>query len=186
MTDRVLPPNAVLVPKEAARVFKGQIFDVYQWKQQMFDGTFETFEMLKRPDSVVIIAVDEGRIVLLQEEQPDGTVRHDSLPKGRVDPKDATILAAAKRELLEETGMEFEDWYLLQIDQPQSKIEWFVYTYVARSKTAQHKPTHDAGEKITVELAHFERLKQTKQQFEKQIKAVVEAGTLEEFLFGLQ
>ena len=35
------------VPKQAKRVFKGVIFDVYQWEQEMFDGTKEIFEKLK-------------------------------------------------------------------------------------------------------------------------------------------
>ncbi len=36
------------IPPNAKRVFKGIIFDVYQWQQKMFDGSKETFEMLKR------------------------------------------------------------------------------------------------------------------------------------------
>ncbi len=185
MTERPLPPKALLVPPEAQKVFTGRIFDVYQWQQEMFDGTFETFEMLKRPDSVVIVAIDEGKVVVLQEEQPGGVVRSDSLPKGRIDPGDETILNAAKREMSEETGMEFEDWRLLQITQPVHKIEWFVYTFVAQSKIAQHEPTQDAGEKIIVELADFDTLKKSPGQLEKSIRAVQETNNLEEFLNGL-
>lgn len=35
------------LPPQAKKVFTGQIFDVYQWEQEMYDGSFETFEMLK-------------------------------------------------------------------------------------------------------------------------------------------
>jgi len=41
----IIPKNARLVPEEAKLVFKGIIYDVYQWEQKMFDGTFSTFEM---------------------------------------------------------------------------------------------------------------------------------------------
>lgn len=51
---KVIPDNAVLVPDAAQHVFEGMIFDVYQWPQKLFDGSEHTFEMLKRPDTVVV------------------------------------------------------------------------------------------------------------------------------------
>lgn len=186
MTQRSLPPKAHVIPAEAEKVFEGVIFDVYQWQQEMFDGTVETFEMLKRPDTVVVVAIDENnKIVVIDEEQPGGVTRYNSLPKGRVDNKDETTLSAAKREMLEETGMEFSDWYLLQISQFQSKIEWFVYVYVAQNKIAQHEPVHDAGEKISVKTVEFEELKNTNNTIDRDIKAIKESSDLEEFLAGL-
>lgn len=50
------------IPINARRVFKGIIFDVYQWEQKMFDGNFKTFEMLKRPNTVEIIAIRDNKI----------------------------------------------------------------------------------------------------------------------------
>ena len=43
------------IPKDARCVFKGVIFEVWQWEQKMFDGSMATFERIKRPDTVVII-----------------------------------------------------------------------------------------------------------------------------------
>lgn len=43
------------IPEDAKLVFKGVIFDVYQWEQEMFDGTYETFEAIKRVGTVQII-----------------------------------------------------------------------------------------------------------------------------------
>lgn len=185
MTDRPLPPKANVIPDNAKAVFVGEIFTVYQWQQEMFDGSFETFEMLKRPDTVVVIAIDEGKIVTLNEEQPGGTKRKNILPKGRVDPTDMSILEAAQRELREETGMEFSDWRLLQINQPHSKIEWFVYTFVAQKKIAQHHPSVDPGEKIEVLWSDFSTLKQTQNMLDRDIKALQQGETLEEFISGL-
>lgn len=60
------------IPSVAQRVFRGQIFDVYQWPQMLFDGTVATFEMLKRADSVSVIATtSDGHILLAAQQQPD-------------------------------------------------------------------------------------------------------------------
>ena len=59
------------IPKHAKRVFKGVIFDVYQWKQKMYDGSFKTFEKIKRPDTVIVFPVlDNGKILLTKQSQP--------------------------------------------------------------------------------------------------------------------
>jgi ADP-ribose pyrophosphatase len=186
MTDRPLPPNARLVPQQASRVFKGEIFDVYQWQQEMFDGSFETFEMIKRPDTVKIIAIDDGKIIALDEEQPEDDVRTHTLPGGRVDPTDTSVLEAAKRELLEETGLEFKDWYLLQITQRIPKIEWFWYTFVAQNKVAEHPTKLDAGERIAVKHVSYEELKSDYGEALGLVEAFNNCDTLEEFLSGIR
>lgn len=159
---RPIPDGAVLVPHDATCVFQGEIFDVYQWPQEMFDGSVETFEMIKRPDTVLLIAVDDnGEILACNEEQPGGIVRKEHLPAGRVDATDKTILDAAKRELAEETGYSFAEWGLLDVVQPEKKIEWFVYTFVARKVVAVEPTRHDAGEKIELTRTTLEALKLT-------------------------
>lgn len=65
------PKSLQPMPENAKRVFKGIIFDVYQWEQEMFDGGKETFEKLKRPNTVVVFPVfPDGRIMLTEQEQP--------------------------------------------------------------------------------------------------------------------
>jgi 8-oxo-dGTP pyrophosphatase MutT (NUDIX family) len=147
---RLLPKNARVVPKEAKKVFSGEIFDIYQWQQKMYDGSFATFEMAKRADTVQILSIIDNKVVVVDEEQPDGTKRINSLPGGRIDSEDDTPLDAAKRELLEETGYSFRNWKLLSIRQPQRKIEWFIYLFIAWDKTSQIPQKLDQGEKITV------------------------------------
>ena len=154
----IIPKNAKLLPENAERVFSGQIFDVYQWEQEMFDGTTETFEMLKRADTVKVIAVKDEKIVVLHETQPHHPPFID-IPGGRHDYDSETELQAAQRELLEETGMKFNNWKLLKIDQPHTKMDWFVYFFLATDFESQTKPNLDAGEKIVVELYDFEQIK---------------------------
>ena len=151
MLDRPIPEGAILIPNNATKVFSGEIFDVYQWPQEMYDGSTATFEMLKRPDTVLIVCLDEhNNVITLTESQPGIGEWSYSMPGGRVDPSDESILDAAKREVKEETGYEFSSWKLVEVTQPQRKIEWFIYIYVAQGVIAKGVPTPDAGEKIQV------------------------------------
>lgn len=145
----MIPPNAKLV-------FKGVIFDVYQWEQTMFDGSVEIFEKLKRPDTVDVIAVINDKILVLDEIQPHSTAAYQCLPGGRVDPGE-DALTAAKRELLEETGYASDDWELLRERSPIGKIEWVMHSYVARNCKKIAEQDLDAGEKISVALISFDQ-----------------------------
>jgi ADP-ribose pyrophosphatase len=152
---KVVPHSAHLIPKEAERVFKGIIFDVYQWQQKMYDGNTKTFEMLRRPDTVKVLAVKDGTIVMLDEEQPHYG-REFELPGGRNDVGSEDELACAKREMLEETGMTFKTWKLIDAYQPLHKIEAFVYLFLATDFIDQTEPKVDGGEDITVKLVTFD------------------------------
>ena len=149
------PKSKQPLPEDAKKVFEGEIFDVYQWEQEMYDGTKATFEKLKRPDTVVVFAVDDdGKILLTKQEQP-GKEPFIGAAGGRVD-KGEDILDAAKRELLEETGYEAEDFILWKALQPISKIEWAVYVFVARKIKRVAELSLDAGEKIEVMFVQFD------------------------------
>lgn len=156
---KIVPNDAVLVPDEADCVFEGEIFDVYQWQQSLFDGSTARFEMLKRPDTTSVLCIVDGKLIVLDEEQPNSGKRR-SFPGGRVDPPDPDIIAAAKREVLEETGYTFENWRLINVWQPIKKMEWFVHYVLAWEPTGQQATKHDPGEKITVELLDLDEVKQ--------------------------
>lgn len=153
----ILPAAAHLIPEHAERVFKGQIFDVYQWQQKLFDGTEATFEMLRRPDTVEVIAIKDHQLVVLNELQPNWKKSLNSLPGGRHDHPEENELDAAKRELHEETGMTFTNWRLLRVVQPIAKLEWFIYTFLATDFESQEEVHLDAGEKIELELVDRDR-----------------------------
>lgn len=142
------------MPNNAKKVFQGEIYDVYQWPQKMYDGSMATFEMVKRTDTVVVIAAVGDEIVLLTESQPHKS-EYQTLPCGRVEPGEEP-LSAAKRELLEETGMEFADWKLVGVAQVAPKIEQFVYTFGATNLVSETEQNLDNGEKISVDRINFE------------------------------
>ena len=105
------PKSKQPIPENAKLVFKGQIFDVYQWEQELFDGSRATFERLKRPDTAVVFGVlPDGKILLTEQEQP-GKPPYIGATGGRID-KGEEPLAAAKRELLEESGYEASEFIL--------------------------------------------------------------------------
>lgn len=156
--NKIIPNDAVLVPDQAELAFEGMIFDVYQWDQTLFDGSTHTFEMLKRTDTVSVICVVDDKILVIDDEQPHlGTRR--SFPGGRVDTTDASVEAAAQREILEETGYSFTNWRLVTVRQPYRKIEWFVYVFLATGVTGKQEPALDPGERIAVHQASFDELK---------------------------
>ena len=155
---KIVPPNAVLIPKHAKNVFKGVIFDVYHWSQKLFDDSETTFEALRRPDTVTVIGVADDKILVLDDDQPHVGSRI-SFPGGRVDSDETGTLQAAKREMLEETGYEFMGWRLLRVWQPHTKIEWFIYLYLAWDGSQTAQPHPDAGERITVRKLSFSEAK---------------------------
>lgn len=144
------------VPSNAKRVFDGKIFDVYQWEQELFDGTVGIFEKLKRDDTGQVIAVTtEKQIIMLDQEQP-GKDNFIGLPGGRIDAGEDALMGA-KRELEEETGYVSDSWELYYKVNPFSKIDWTVYCYVARECRLEKAQKLDAGEKIKIELVDFDR-----------------------------
>jgi ADP-ribose pyrophosphatase len=142
-----LPPNA-------KKVFQGIIFSVYQWEQKMYDGTTATFEALKRPGTIQIIPTIGDKILLSHEEQPTKP-RTFTFLGGRQEPDEEPIVTA-KRELLEETGLESSDWELLKIYHNEGKIDWDMYLFVARNCKKVAEPDLDAGEKIDVIEVSFD------------------------------
>lgn len=141
----------------------------------MFDGSIEIFERLRRPNTAVVVPVVGDKILIEVQEQPHRSAPFLSLPGGRCDWGEDP-LAAAKRELLEETGHGSDDWTLWKELNPVGKIEWTVYTYIARSCIQKQTPHLDPGEKITVRPIDFEEfltLSEDPSFYERELKAVL-------------
>jgi ADP-ribose pyrophosphatase len=118
--------------------YKGKVFSVFTDKVEEPGGGINVRDVIRHNGSVVILAVDESK----NPNDPDiifeRQYRHAAgqflieLPAGRVEPKEAT-LAAAKRELIEETGYRAKRWTLLTkyFASPGFLGEW-MQIYLAR------------------------------------------------------
>lgn len=152
-----MPKKKNRLPKNAKRVFKGVIYEVWQWPQKMYDGSTETFERLKRPDTMQIIPVVGDKILILKQKQPDSPKTFYSFAGGRRE-KGETALNGAKRELLEETGYVSRNWKLWKTRNPFVHMVWTVHSYIARDCVFWQPPQLDAGEKIESQLISFDEL----------------------------
>lgn len=131
----------------AKKVFQGKIFSVWQWEQELYDGSTAIFERIARPDYAYAVGVlDDGKIMLLHDEQPD---REAVLTPagGKVD-EGESLEAAVRREFSEETGYgiaELKPWHAYQ---PSTKMEMTTHAFVARGLTREREPHPEPGERI--------------------------------------
>ncbi|MCL2440057.1 MAG: NUDIX hydrolase [Alphaproteobacteria bacterium] len=134
---------------EEKLAFKGVFWKIYQWEQEMFDGSVKTFERAVRPSYVGVIAEADGRILYCKQEQP-GSAPFLAVFGGGVDEGDEP-LQTAKRELLEESGYASDDWTLLSTNRMLAKrMDFTVYIYLARGCKKVAQQNLDAGEKIEI------------------------------------
>ncbi|MGI0001927.1 MAG: NUDIX hydrolase [Nitrososphaeraceae archaeon] len=143
------------LPSNAKKVFQGEIFAVYQWEQELYDGSTATFEGLQRPGTIQIIPTEDGQLFLSHEAQPTKPRSYTFLG-GRQEP-DENSLVTAKRELLEEAGLVSEDWELLKTYQSEGKIDWTTYLFAARNCKKVTEPNLDPGEQIDVKKVSWEQ-----------------------------
>ncbi len=143
------------IPEDAKLVFKGEIFEVFQWDQEMYDGTTMVFEHLRRMDTVIVIPVtSDGKILMQEEEQPNKPL-FITFCAGKVDPGE-TPEEAAERELLEETGYESDQLNKWFVENRVAKLDWNMHVFIARNckKVADQKLEN--GEKVKVFEVDFE------------------------------
>lgn len=117
------PRPAAGKKKAAARVklisskvaYKGKVFSVYTDKVQEPGGFVNSRDVIRHNGSIVILAVDESKDASDPEIILERQYRHAAgqilleLPAGRIEPGEAP-LAAAKREMIEETGYRARRW----------------------------------------------------------------------------
>lgn len=136
-------------------VFNGKVFSVYRDEVIEPSGVKNTREVIRHNGSVVILAVDESRNPYDPDVILERQYRHAAgqflleLPAGRVEPGEAT-LAAAKREMIEETGYRAKRWTLLTkyFASPGFLGEW-MQIYLAR-EIRDGKAEPEADEQIEV------------------------------------
>ena len=137
-TPSVPKPGAKAKLISSKLAYRGKVFNVYTDTVIEPSGHTNTRDVIRHNGSVVILAVDE----LVNPDDPavimERQYRHAAgqflieLPAGRIEPGEAP-LAAAKRELIEETGYRAKKWTLLTkyFASPGFLGEW-MQIYLAR------------------------------------------------------
>lgn len=75
----------------------------------MPDGKKDEYYIKHEPDGCAILALDKNnKVILVRQYRPGPNKILLEMPAGFIDPEDKNMLAAAKRELVEETGYEGE------------------------------------------------------------------------------
>ncbi len=143
------------MPNTAKKVFTGHIFDIWQWEQELYDGSTAVFERARRPDYAYMIGVlPDQRVLLVEDEQPDrGSVL--TAAGGKVDPNEDPE-RGAQRELLEETGYAPKTVVHWHTYQPSGKTEYLVHAFIGRDATKVTEPELEGGERISVQLMSFD------------------------------
>lgn len=113
-------------------------------------AVIDPFYVLEAPDFVHILPFDsEGRLLVTRQYRHGNGDIHHEIPCGGVEAGDDSPLAAARRELLEETGCVGERFVELpQIFVNPARQNNRIHTFVAYNTRQVAEPKADPGEKI--------------------------------------
>ncbi len=137
------------------KVFQGEIYSIWQWEQELFDGTIRTFEKIERPNTAGIIGVlPDQRIMLVWDEQPhrEGVLTPSG---GRAEPGE-TAEENAAREFLEETGYRAKTLSPFIQYKPDNKSSYTVSIFIGKHAEKIAEPEISAGERTTLRFFTFD------------------------------
>jgi 8-oxo-dGTP pyrophosphatase MutT (NUDIX family) len=144
-------------PHSATEIYEHALFRLEEQSLRADDGD-ERRAIVMHPTPWVnmIPLLDDGRVVLVRQWR-FGTARASlEIPGGMVDPGEQD-LAAARRELREETGYEAGRWEALGVvDANPAIMSNRCSTWLARDLEWVEEPQGDGDEEIVVELAHLD------------------------------
>lgn len=150
------------------------------WQGERFSVLVEgRYEIADTPNAVAIVAVDaEERFVLVRQARPATGAELLELPAGLVDEGEEP-LAAAQRELREETGLHGGSWReLASFWTSPGFVNELVTVFVADGLD-EGEPEPDEGEKLEV-------VRWTLPEVEAQVRELIDATTLVGLLLYLR
>jgi 8-oxo-dGTP pyrophosphatase MutT (NUDIX family) len=117
-------------------------------------GNDHDFFVLDAGDWVNIVPIrSDGRVVLIRQYRHGVADFTLEVPGGMVDATDPSPLAAARREMIEETGYDSEDVIALGQIHPNPAIQGNrCHTFLARDVERRFEPSFDTTEETEVEL----------------------------------
>ncbi len=118
------------------------------------------YYVLDTNDWVIAIAITADGKYIIEEAYRHGTQEvYFELPAGTIDNKKDTPLNTIKRELLEETGYEFNHiGYLGRMCCNPALINNYTYIFVAKEGHYKQKPNLEAGESFKLKFVGIDEL----------------------------
>ena len=146
------------IPLTEDVMWSGCIFNVNRLRVELPDGRQALRDVVRHPGAVAIVALtDDGRICLVRQYRTSLSRVTVEIPAGKLDPGEDP-LTCAKRELLEETGMEAEQMaFLTTIATSDGFTDELIHIYMATGLNfAESDP--DSDEFINVDLVPLSEL----------------------------
>ena len=146
---------------ESRQVYSTRIFDLHHHRRHHHTRGHHDFYVLKAPDWVNIIPLTEDGNVVMVRQFRHGTEDFTlEIPGGMVDPEDPSPMAAARREMREESGYDSEDIIELGKVHPNPAIQGnYCHTFLARGVRAGVKIEMDTTEETEVLLVPLASIK---------------------------
>lgn len=146
--------------REASQeIFDGKILHLFDDTVRLPNGHTASREVIRHIGAVCVIPVtDDGKVVMERQFRYPIDMVIREIPAGKLDSKDEDPLAAAKRELREETGYLAENWQPLGVFYPAAAYcDEKIHMYLA---TGLHKGDRelDDDEFLDVELVPLTEL----------------------------
>jgi ADP-ribose pyrophosphatase len=137
-------------------------FDVVRDDVRLPDGPETAFHYVSEPPSVVVLPfTPDGEVVVIEEWRQAVDRASYGLPAGGMEAGDGDPVAAARRELTEETGYEAGSVERLATYEPANGLFDSVFHYVvARDCEATGERALDHNESIRVDTTTFETLRE--------------------------
>ena len=140
-------------------MFSGRLLHVFRDSVTLPDGSSSAREYIRHNGAVGIVAVDDNNNVIVERQfrYPFGKVITE-IPAGKLDSAEEDHLAAAKRELREETGFTADNWYFLGSYYPAAAYSSeTVWLYLAKGLHAGAQQL-DAGEFLNYSFVPLDEL----------------------------
>ena len=140
-------------------VYSGPVFDVYSDSVRLYNGTESRRDYLLHRGAVAIVPLTDDGCVIMERQYryPHRRVMYE-IPAGKLEAFDTDPLEAAKRELMEETGVTAADISSLGIYIPSPAIlSERIHVYLARGLTFGDT-CPDEDEFLEVERVPLEKL----------------------------
>jgi len=144
---------------DSSKVFDGRLLQVYKDRIRLPNGSETTREYIKHLGAVAVVAIDENnRIVMEKQFRYPFSKAMLEIPAGKLDSPDEDPLEAAKRELVEETGITAAEYvYLGPLYPTVAYSSEVIHLYWAKGLSFGDRHL-DSDESINVSFMDFEEV----------------------------